>query len=158
AEQHELSQAELLCYQPAHELCRPYRKHDLVETVTNVIIIMLVFLVIGILLWVNTKGWDLPLSRRSPGYLYGRERRGRGDVEGLLGKYRDGDTDDKSDNDTEKGYGHGREKGYTLEAKMGKDEQLDPVERFVEMIRRLAVEGKVRWKTFEEVQWVWREQ
>lgn len=133
----DLSQAELLCYQPAHELCRSYRAHDLVETITNIIIIMLIIVVIGIFLWVNTKGWDVP--RRS------QKKRWESDVEGLACIYRD--------TEGEEGYKHGDGSGHG-DGDLG----LDAVEGFVQEIRKLAVEGKVKWEAYEEVERVRREQ
>ncbi|KAK1779923.1 hypothetical protein QBC45DRAFT_410366 [Copromyces sp. CBS 386.78] len=123
----DLSQEELLCFKPAHEIydtyCRAGRDYDLVVAVTKVIIVILVFVVIGIFLWVNTRGWDLPRKRRES------------DVEG------------QAYSDTEKRRGHGKD------IRSGRD----TVEGFVEEIRNLAVEGKISWETYTVVERVRKE-
>ncbi|KAK3947436.1 hypothetical protein QBC32DRAFT_374301 [Pseudoneurospora amorphoporcata] len=126
----DLSQEELLCFKPAHEIydtyCRAGRDYDLVVAVTKVIIVILVFVVIGIFLWVNTRGWDLP------------QKRCESDVEGQA----------YSDSNTEKESGHGQ----------GRNNRLGSVEEFMEELRRLAMEGKISWETYHVVESVRMEQ
>ncbi|KAK3350469.1 hypothetical protein B0H65DRAFT_545593 [Neurospora tetraspora] len=134
-----LSQEELLCYKPADEIyhtyCKAGREQDLVVAVTWIIIYMLLILLVGIFLWVNTRGWDLPRSGSQ------KKRPAGDDVEGQAGY---------SDSDTEKGHGHG--------LGLGRDNtRSDPVEGFVEEIRRLAVEEKIPWEMYEVVERIRRE-
>ncbi|CCC13748.1 hypothetical protein SMACR_09149 [Sordaria macrospora] len=134
ADTDDLSQEELLCFKPAHEIydtyCQAGRDYDLVVAVTKVIIVMLLLVVIGIFLWVNAKGWDLPQKRRG------------NDVEGQAYSDRDANTEAK------KGHGNGKD----IRSK------TDTVDGFVETIHKLAVEGKIPWEAYEVVKRVREEQ